>query len=204
MKQQTIFRGLAVLILCTVLGSVNLAKAETGEAFFPSGLFSRQSDADRVNQAYYAKQLGALKETSIYELRKDTKVTAFRFLCVRALQPPFVIRVEKKADGTGSLIFKQSDGTGGYQTGKIADNQTMKVSKAQMGELEAKITAMQFFELDYRKKNQGGFDGARWLIEGLQNGKYHLVDRYSPGWGNFRNLGLYLIKLSGEDLKDVD
>lgn len=203
MKQPKKLTGLALLVLGAVLASANLVKAEPGAVFFPPGLFSEQGDADKVNQSWYAKQLTALKEASIYELRKDSQTTVFRFLCIRTFQPPFVIRVEKKADGGGSLFFKQSDGQGGYQTGKVAENQTVKLSKAQMSELEAKFNSG-FFEMKNRGKNRGGLEGSRWLIEGLQNGKYHLVDRYSPGWGSFRNLGMNLIKLSGEDLKDLD
>jgi hypothetical protein len=41
-----------------------------------------------------------------------------------------------------------------------------------------------------------GLDGANWIIEGAKKGKYHIVDRWSPEDGPFREAALYLINLS--------
>lgn len=39
-------------------------------------------------------------------------------------------------------------------------------------------------------------DGATWVIEGVQNRKYHQVSRRSPS-AEFRAASIYLVKLSG-------
>jgi hypothetical protein len=36
-------------------------------------------------------------------------------------------------------------------------------------------------------------DGAQWIIEGVRNGSYHIVDRWSPTNGEIRALGLFMV-----------
>ena len=36
-----------------------------------------------------------------------------------------------------------------------------------------------------------GVDGAQWLVEGIKDGRYHLVDRWSPTDGPVRQSGPY-------------
>ena len=38
-----------------------------------------------------------------------------------------------------------------------------------------------------------GVDGAQWIIEGVRNGTYHVVDRWSPREGQVRALGLFMV-----------
>lgn len=59
-----------------------------------------------------------------------------------------------------------------------------------------------FWELPTKKETLG-FDGAQWVIEGLQDGKYHLVDRWTPESGSIRKIGLFLLELSGLKVKKI-
>lgn len=60
---------------------------------------------------------------------------------------------------------------------------------------EEKLSKAGFWDMPIRGGEQD-FDGARWVIEAHSLKKYHVVDRFSPE-GDFRDLGLYLIELSG-------
>ena len=42
-----------------------------------------------------------------------------------------------------------------------------------------------------------GNDGAQWILEGMKDGRYHVVDRWSPDGGDYRAACLHLLKLSG-------
>jgi hypothetical protein len=44
---------------------------------------------------------------------------------------------------------------------------------------------------------QGGTDGSQWIIEGVENGRYRVDDRWSPDAGPIRELGLGMIDLAG-------
>jgi hypothetical protein len=46
-------------------------------------------------------------------------------------------------------------------------------------------------------------DGSHWVLEGVKDGDYHLVDRWSPQSGKFRAACLRLIKLSEIDVRSV-
>jgi hypothetical protein len=52
----------------------------------------------------------------------------------------------------------------------------------------------QYFPVDPQAKR--GFDGAQWILEGVKDQKYHVVDRWTPRDGAFREACLYLLKLS--------
>ena len=41
-----------------------------------------------------------------------------------------------------------------------------------------------------------GLDGARWIIEGTKKGRYHIVDRWPPEGGKYRETALFLVKLA--------
>lgn len=51
-----------------------------------------------------------------------------------------------------------------------------------------------------------GVDGAQWIIEGVRNKTYHVVDRWSPKDGSVRALGLFIVtdlvkmKLAAKDV----
>jgi hypothetical protein len=48
-----------------------------------------------------------------------------------------------------------------------------------------------------------GRDGAQWLIEGVWKGRYHIVDRWTPEKGAFREAALYLIRLSKLNISEI-
>jgi hypothetical protein len=42
-----------------------------------------------------------------------------------------------------------------------------------------------------------GLDGAQWVIEGRRVDAYHVVDRWSPRGGPYRDAGLAFLQLAG-------
>jgi hypothetical protein len=42
-----------------------------------------------------------------------------------------------------------------------------------------------------------GLDGAQWIIEGRRAAQYHVVDRWTPKKGSYRDAGLHFLQLSG-------
>ena len=94
------------------------------------------------------------------------------------------------------------DGAGRYKPGKLVINKTEPLSPERVKDLREKIDRLGYWTLPMRDPNLAGFDGAQWVIEGIDHGTYHLIDRWSPEHGPVRELGLYFIrKLSGSYLK---
>ena len=44
-----------------------------------------------------------------------------------------------------------------------------------------------------------GRDGSQWVLEGVRDNRYHIVDRWSPENSEYREACTYLLKLSGMD-----
>jgi hypothetical protein len=38
-----------------------------------------------------------------------------------------------------------------------------------------------------------GLDGAQWVMEGVKDGKYHVVDRWSPSCGEYKGMCMCLV-----------
>ena len=45
-------------------------------------------------------------------------------------------------------------------------------------------------------KNVYQWDGAQWVLEGTRNGRYHVVDRWSPTGTEYEQLCKFLMELS--------
>lgn len=85
---------------------------------------------------------------------------------------------------------------------KIADrkadivyNKSIFLNKREWEHFEQLLVKANFWNLP-STINDGSSDGANWVFEAHFKNKYHIVDYHSPG-GDFKELGLFLIKLSG-------
>jgi hypothetical protein len=64
------------------------------------------------------------------------------------------------------------------------------------------LEALQFWRLPTRE-DICVIDGAQWILEGLKNGNYHIVDRFSPERGMFREIALKFIQLAHVTVKEI-
>ncbi len=95
-------------------------------------------------------------------------------------------------DGTSLLTFKRTSGATG-RAGKLIQNKTLMLDAKQTTHFLERVESSNFWKLPAVLEDRG-VDGAQWIIEGVRDGSYHLVDRWSPTGGEFRELGLYMAK----------
>ncbi len=170
--------------------------------YFPDKIFSEKDSSNSFVNKWYSKHLTALKEPSIYEQKNDEGVLLFRFLWLRTFHHPISIRLEIQKDGTGLLFVKMTSGAGGYEPGKIKKSYNKKIDKEGVSKFLELLINEGFWELPCRDDSMG-LDGAQWIIEALSEGRYHLVDRWTPEEGSVRKIGLYLLKLSKLRIKEI-
>ena len=189
---------LAILLFSTM--------AATGQAFFPAGAFYADNlKLDAAKAKWYSEQLTALQEPSLFEAKQDSTVQSYRFLWLRSFHHPVAIRVLIYADGSGVVVTKMADGSGGNKPGKLILNKTEPLSPDAAKIFTQRIHQLNYWTLPMRDTNPSGTDGAQWVIEGIDHGTYHLVDRWSPNDGPVRKLGLYFLHdLSGSYLKNEE
>ena len=192
---------LVTLVLLGVLG------AHAQEPYFPKGAFSDDSRSDLFKAEWYSTYLKALSEPSLQQLVSNPSSESYRFVWLRTFHHPVVVRLDIRPDGVGELTTKVSNGSGGYTPGQIIQNLSRPLTREQTNMFLARLGKDKFWELPgYENSGRGGEDGSQWIIEGMKDGKYHVVDRWTPSEGPVRELGLTLavglaeLKIPKDDL----
>ncbi len=112
-----------------------------------------------------------------------------------------VFRLTIKPDRSSELITKRTNGQGGYEPGRVVSNQATQIDKDETQLLLATLVRLKFWGAQNNDPGPRGYDGSRWIIEGVKNGKYHVVDRWDGR--EFREWALLLMRKSGEDLQPI-
>ena len=178
------------LALCVAL--LLGASAAAQVAYFPPGSLSNDAHGDDFLSDWYSGQLRALKEPSLLELSKKAEAQSYRFLWLRTFHRPVAIRVDVNDDGTALLTTKMTDGQGGNDPGKLIQNETAALNKAQTHFFLKQIKEYDFWTLPSAEERAGA-DGAEWIVEGVKDGSYHIVSRWSPKDGEIRTIGLFML-----------
>ncbi len=152
--------------------SVNVLVYVSDSEFKVSGV---ESAVFHIN--WYASNLKACNEPVLWDTL-PTKV--FRFLWLRTFHHPIVIGLQNKND-TVTLYWKVCDGKGGYEHGKLIIDKSKTLTINEWNDFVASIDSIGFWNLPSTKYNILGNDGAQWILEGKEPGRYHVVDRWSGG-----------------------
>jgi len=118
---------------------------------------------------FYDEKIGGVTNEERPEYIKEGYI-------VDKLKPGFLL---KKADRKADIVY----------------NRNMSLSKQDWIQFEHLLAKVNFWSLPL-KIDDGSTDGAQWIFEAHFDNKYHLVDYHSPG-GDYRELGVFIIKLSG-------
>lgn len=160
--------------------------------YFPTRSLGASSREDELKRAWYSAQLSALQEPSLLALRKIPSSESYRFLWLRTFNHPIAIRLDPKADGTSVLTTKIASGAGGYRPGVLSEETHHVLSKEQTQSFITRLNKLDFWHTANPVNDQAGTDGSQWIIEGVREGQYHVVDRWSPAKGIARELGMIL------------
>ena len=178
----------------------NLSKGKSG--YFPAGLFSSSWDGeDTFINDWYGKHLTAMREKSLLDADgSDTEI--YRFLWLRSFHHPISVRVERQ-DNDIYLYTTELTGAGGYEPGQIFRSQVIRLDQAKWCDLLRLIDEAKFWN-EPSNKEKALQDGAQWILEGVKEHRYHLVDRQSPRVGRYRDACIYMLELSGIDTHEPD
>lgn len=174
--------------------------AKTQSDFFPKGVFSNRSHSDEFIRNWYSEQLRALEEPSLYIPNQNLET--YRFTWLRTFHNPMVFRFAVLNDGSGMLTVKRSNGAGGYKPGVVDLRKEVALSIGQVEDLKKKLVDMSYWEKPTRLDTMG-MDGAEWIVEASENGKYKIVDRWSDSDSAIQAWGMQLIELSGVEVGEV-
>ena len=125
---------------------------------------------------------------------QDAKGAVVPVSVVENVSSPRGIRIDVQADGSARLTTKMTNGTGGFKPGNLVQNDTSTLTREQAELFLRKIEEHKFWNLEAVDKSNGGMDGAEWIIEGVKDGSYHIVNRWSPEEGPIRAIGLFMLQ----------
>jgi hypothetical protein len=95
------------------------------------------------------------------------------------------------------------DGKGGYDPGQVAIHQTIALSAEQFRELNRHLEQAAFWIMPFKEKINGGVeDGDSLVLEGVKNGKFHIVRRVLPDPAYTKLCG-HMLDLSGLKIREV-
>jgi hypothetical protein len=176
----------AIILLTVLIGRMSAA-----QQYFPPGVF----DSDSKKDQSYSRHLRALQEPSLWkESLSNKNARVYRFLWLRSFHHPISARLEVKPDGSSVLFYKVCNGTGGYGPGKLARTKTLHIAKPMTDDMADFLREAGFWDLppiEQVAPDVVRVDGAQWILEGVENGRYHVVDRWSPD-GIYKELCLQL------------
>jgi hypothetical protein len=144
---------------------------------------------------WYSSQLTALQEEPLYSKNLPKGRETYRFTWLRSFNRPVALRLDVQPDGSGKFVIKVSDGAGGYKPGKIARNETRDVTVDVVKAVRVQFERAKFFDMPVTT-NHRGLDGSEWILEAVVEGRYHLVERWTPREGPVFDIGMQFIELA--------
>jgi hypothetical protein len=177
-------------VMGRLIVAITLTVSMCNAQFFPKSSLDRKGDNFRAN--WYSTQLRALREPSLLHLAGKPLSQSYRFLWLRTFNHPVAVRIDIKPDGTATLAIKVASGAGGYAPGTLIENTTRALSNTEVNRFLALVDRVNFWSAPNPVDDQTGTDGSQWIIEGVRDGKYHVVDRWMPKSGVAHELGMSL------------
>ena len=179
--------------LCCLLFSIVLCYGQT--SYFPGVVFHDEPAINQAHAEWFSRHLRALGEQPLL----SSEGTAYRLLWLRSFHHPIAVRLDVNKDGSGQLHVKMTNGQGGYKPEELVEDRSFAVGRKQVAAFQAKIRKADFWHLATQEEEPEGvirLDGAQWMLEGIDDGRYHLVDRWGPERGPYRAACLFLLELS--------
>lgn len=177
--------------------SKKISEIKKGKSeYFPQQIFGNDMSSKGTVAGWYSKHLKAMDEVSLLDAANDAEI--YRFLWLRSFRHPVFVRVVRDQNRT-KLFTKELDGAGGYEPGKVLRSIEIDLKPEDFDKFLKHLKQSNYWNLPTESREDAGFDGAQWILEGVRDGRYHIVDRWSPQSGEYRQACIYLLKLSGID-----
>jgi hypothetical protein len=179
--------------------------ANAQEPYFPDLVFH---PADKEDNAFVdditSAQLRALNEPSLWKKSQtDREATVYRFLWLGTSEHPTCVRITRVGDVATMHISRHNQHPGNLnQTEvhpKVIVDREIKLTLKQWDDIVDRLESVKFWSAPTDIKVMIA-DGDRLLIEGIKDGKYHVVDRHrSITKEDYEPLFRMVLEIAGPD-----
>lgn len=180
MLYQKLYQTRTFLALFILLGVSSLGVSQ--EPYFPPNTFGQGqwAESEAGVNSFFLKRI---EEPSLFTKAQSKSAEAYRFLWLRTFHYPIAVRVEVQPDGSSVLTIKVADGHSGFPhtVTKLIQNTSRSLTREETNAFRKKVRAEGFWNAATR--DTGGpaaTDCDGWILEGVSDGKYHIVSRAIP------------------------
>lgn len=125
---------------------------------------------------WYGRSLQRMNEPALPDSAKEANAEIYRILILPTWGNSIAVRVDKHGQ-TYHLSARRLDGQAGYDPGELAETKDTDLSLEDSNTLGALLRDVDFFQMSIRD-NVRGYDGDEWILEGVSQGQYHVVQRW--------------------------
>lgn len=165
--------------------------------FFPPGVLvpaEPPSESDAFLRGWFSDALTRMAEPSLS--CRATVNESYRLLGLPTWGTPVSIRVRVSLPEP-SVSVAELGGQAGYDLGGISVRAARPIYAAERKQLAEALEAAAFWSTPTLDNERIGADGSYWVLEGRFAERYHVVHRWSPDAGPFRDLALLMMRLGG-------
>lgn len=175
-----------------------------------------QEKATEADRDKYAEVLRVMHEVPLCSAaRTSVDGESYRFLWLRTFHRPLLVDLVLGPGDRASAVLKEASGAAGYGIGRLVRRTRIDVFRRLRREMKGPDNAKAFLRLfresadeafwaqPFRSEDRSvvGVDGATWTIEGVRNGRCHVVRRWSPDEGEpFRQFAERLLYFANRRL----
>ncbi len=162
------FQFVTVLTLC----AFGASEAQAGWVqYFPDGL---------SGNSWYSRVLDGMNEPSLFERKADPRAMAYRFLWLRSSHDWIAVRLEETPTGAKGRVVRSRHGNDN-PWGSVVEERDFVISPGEWKTLEDKLSWTGFWGMSSPHSNLDiGLGGSQWVVEGIRDGHYHVVDCWTP------------------------
>lgn len=161
--------------------------------YFPPRTFTGRAGDFEVH--WFSREMFALQEKPLWPPNPENEGT-YRITVLPAFFPAESVTLKPSSDGTAAVRFRTTDSHREH----LETATTRTITPQQVVGFAATLDSIQFWQLP-TELPQMGEDGADWILEGVQNGQYHIVLRWCPTKTPFGKPARILFDLAGQKSK---
>jgi len=165
--------------------------------YFPQGNYAGISAGDNLHlnmytNISYSLTLREFEEPVLYNYRGLDEI--YRITWLRAFHLPIVFRFQKQGFNfllTTKVLLQRSN----EYPDELETNTITSVSFFKWYKFKGKLAEADFWKLNSNDASAQPNDGSEWMVEGVKEGKYQMIARWSPE-PDLRKACLYLLSIS--------
>lgn len=146
--------------------------------YFPGGVLSPDDTSGAAfRDLWYSRHLRAMGEPRLAEAAASAD-EVFRLTVLPSFSPAFAVRLHRRGP-SAVVVTTVLSGAGGYEPGEAARHDSVEVTVDDAAAYFQRANAAEFWSMPVQGRDLG-LDGSEWILEGVRDGRYHVVDRWTP------------------------